>query len=92
MVMPPYWDNKALPKPTQNFIFNFSFIFIENKCLPDAIMRFEKKFGKTFGGFELVSIASKNMCLTINAPETDVWLVSFFMLTIPIRRWWAELV
>ncbi len=48
MVMPPYWDNKALPKPTQNFIFNFSFIFIENKCLSDAIMRFEKekKFGK----------------------------------------------
>ncbi len=50
--MPPYWDNKALPTPTQYFIFNFliiSFIFIKNKCFSDVIWnlkREEKKFAK----------------------------------------------
>ncbi len=42
--MPPFGVNKALPTPTRYFISNFfivSFIFIENKCLSNA-MRFEK--------------------------------------------------
>ncbi len=52
--MPPYWDNKALPTPTltlpNTFILKFliiSFIFIENKCLSDAIwdLKREKKIG-----------------------------------------------
>ncbi len=52
--MPPYWDNKALPTPTltlpNTFILQFliiSFIFIENKCLSDAIwdLKREKKIG-----------------------------------------------
>ncbi len=49
--MPPFGVNKALPTPTRYFISNFfivSFIFIENKCLSNA-MRFEKGdifFGK----------------------------------------------
>ncbi len=52
--MPPYWDNKALPTPTltlpNTFILTFliiSFIFIENKCLSDAIwdLKREKKIG-----------------------------------------------
>ncbi len=84
--MPPYWDNKALPTPTltlpDTFIFYFliiSFISIENKCLSDAIWdlkRNKKKFGKR--RFELGSIASKSMRLTIYATETDAELASFF--------------
>ncbi len=56
--MPPYWDNKALPTPTQYFIFNFSiisFIFIESKCLSDVtwdLKREEKKVGKDVGRVE----------------------------------------
>ncbi len=59
--MPPYWDNKALPTPTlilpDTFIFNFliiSFIFIENKCLSDALwdLKREKK-NSAKGGIEL---------------------------------------
>ncbi len=62
--MPPYWDNKALPtypNPTRYFIFNFliiSFIFIENKCLSDAIwdLKREKK-SLAKGSLELGSTA-----------------------------------
>ncbi len=73
--MPPYWDNKALPTPTLTLpdtFFNFliiSLIFIENKCLSDAIWdlkRQKKSLAK--GGLEL---ASKSMHLTIYATETD---------------------
>ncbi len=80
--MPPYWDNKALPTPTltlpDTFIFNFfiiSLIFIENKCLSDAIwdLKREKK-SLAKGGFELGSIASKSIYTT----ETDAELLSFF--------------
>ncbi len=74
--MPPYWDNKALPNPTRYFNFNFfiiSFIFIENKCLSDAIWdlkREKKKFGKR--RIRTRSIMSKSMHLTIYVTETDV--------------------
>ncbi len=40
IIMPPYWDNKALLTPTWYFIFNIliiSLIFIENKCLSNVI-------------------------------------------------------
>ncbi len=79
--MPPYWDNKALPTPTltlpDTLIFNFliiSLIFIENKCLSDAI--WDLKRAK--GGLELGSIASKSMCLTIQATETNNKHASLF--------------
>ncbi len=84
--MPPYWDNKALPTPTltlpDTFIFNFFiifFIFIENKCLSDAIwdLKREKK-SSAKGRFELGSIASKSMRLTIYTTETNAELLSFF--------------
>ncbi len=81
--MPSYWDNKSLPTSTltlpDTFIFNFliiSFIFIENKCLSDATWDLKKSSAK--GRLELGSIASKTMCLTIYATETDSKLVSFF--------------
>ncbi len=77
--MPPYRDNKALRTPTltlpDTFIFNFliiSLIFIENKCLSDAIWdlkREEKSLVK--GGFELWLITSKSTCFTIYTTETD---------------------
>ncbi len=39
--IPSYWVNKALPTPTltltDNLLGYISFIFIENKCLSDAI-------------------------------------------------------
>ncbi len=84
--MPPYWDNKALPTPTltlpDTFIFNFliiSFIFIENKCLSDAIwdLKREKK-SSAKGRIELGSIASKSMRSTIYTAETDADHASFF--------------
>ncbi len=86
--MPPYWDNKALPNPTQYFMFNFfiiSFIFIENECLSDAMIfeKGEKSLAKS--RFELGSIMSKSTRLTIYATET------FSVLAIPITRWWVEL-
>ncbi len=65
---PPY----TYPNPTRCFIFNFliiSFNFIENKCLSRCDMRFEK--GEK-SEFELRSIVSKIMCLTIYATETNV--------------------
>ncbi len=85
--MSPYRDNKALPNPTRYFIFNFliiSFIFIENKCLSDAIwdLKREKK-SSAKGEFELGSIVSKSMCFTIYATEADVKWVSFFSVDCP---------
>ncbi len=92
--MPPYWDNKALPTPTltlpDTFILNFwiiSFIFIENKCLSDAIWDLKReKNSSAKGGLELGSIASQIMRLTIYTTETNAELVSFFVLTNPITR------
>ncbi len=83
--MPPYWYNKALPTPTltlpDTFIFNFliiSFIFIENKCLSDAIWDLKRdKKSSAKGGLELWSIASKRMSLTIYATEADAKWESF---------------
>ncbi len=84
--MPPYWDNKALPTPTltlpDTFILNFliiSFIFIENKCLSDAIcdLKREKK-SLAKGGVDLGSIPSKSMLLTIYATEIDTEWTSVF--------------
>ncbi len=80
------WDNKALPSPTltlhDTFIFHcliISLIFIENKCLSDAIwdLKREKK-SSAKGGFELGLIASKSMHFTIYATETNVEWASFF--------------
>ncbi len=87
--MPPYWVNKALPTPTltlsDTFIFNFliiSFIFIENKCLSDAIWEKEKE-SSAKGGFELGSIASKSMHLTHYTIETDAEWAAFFSVDSP---------
>ncbi len=83
--MPPYWDNKALPTPTLTlpwyFIFNFliiSFIFIENKCLSDAIwdLKREKKVRQKAGSNS--GRSRQKAHLTIYATETDVKWVSFF--------------
>ncbi len=80
--MPPYWDNKALPTPTRYFIFNFliiSLILIEHKCLSDALwdLKRENKSSEK-GGFELGSITSKSMRLTIYATGTDAKWASYF--------------
>ncbi len=40
--MPLYWDNKALPTPTQYVIFLIIFLFL-NKCLSDAIWDSKRK-------------------------------------------------
>ncbi len=42
--MPPHWVNKALPA-TRYFILNFLIIsiFIENKCLSDAMWDLKKR-------------------------------------------------
>ncbi len=82
--MPPYWDNKALPTGTltlpDTFIFNFliiSLIFIENKCLSDAIYDLKRpKKNVALGGLELGSIASKSLCFSVYATETDADLAS----------------
>ncbi len=69
--MPPHWVNKALPA-TQYFILNFfiiSFIFIENKCLSDAMwdLKKEKK-----GGFQTrVDCVNKHVPY-IYTTETDI--------------------
>ncbi len=60
--MPPTINNKALPNPTQCFIFNFliiSLISIENKCLYDAIRYLKRE--KIKDGIEPGSIASKDI-------------------------------
>ncbi len=80
--MPPYWDNKALPTPTltlpDTFIFNFliiSFIFIENKCLSDAIRKSSAK-----GGFEKV------YALPATPLKLMLTMHLFLVLTNPITR------
>ncbi len=96
--MPPYWDKKSLPytypNPTRYFIFNFliiSLIFIENKCLSDA-MRFEKgekKFGKRRARTWVDCIKKHAL------PSMPLKLIlneHLFLVTNPITCWWAELV
>ncbi len=45
--MPLYWDNKALPTPTQYVIFLIIFLFL-NKCLSDAIWDSKRKKKEKF--------------------------------------------
>ncbi len=67
-------DNKCLPKPTLtlpdtlpdtifNFLIIYFYIFIQNKCLSDAIMRSEMGKKKVWqkAGFEPGSIVSKSL-------------------------------
>ncbi len=74
--MPPYWDNKALPTPTLTLpdtLFStfliISFIFIENKCLSDAIwyLKREKKVRQKVASNSVD--CSKYMSLTIYTTE-----------------------
>ncbi len=51
-----------------------------------------RKKGSAKGGFELGSIVSKSMRLTIYTPETDARRAYCLVLTNPITRWWTELV
>ncbi len=84
--MPPYWDNKALSTPTRYFIFNFliiSFILLKIKAFAIWVDLKMEKNNSAKGGFELGSVASKSIRVTIYATETDVGWASFCSLDSP---------